>query len=248
MIVLKNSQNLQNKEAINTVTIGIIGAMDEEVKLLKENIKISKEEVIAGCQFTIGMLHGKDVVLLKSGIGKVNAAMATTILHERYAPTKIINTGSAGGFAENLEVGDLVVSLEVTHHDVDVTAFDYEYGQVPGMPATYKANTELVKITEQIINESNNINVARGLIATGDSFMQDENRVNFVREKFPTMLAAEMEAAAIAQVCYQYQTPFVIIRALSDIAGKESSISFDAFLEKAATNAANLIMDLVEKV
>ncbi|MBM7569580.1 5'-methylthioadenosine/S-adenosylhomocysteine nucleosidase [Aquibacillus albus] len=227
------------------MTIGIIGAMDEEVKLLLESIHVEDEKEIAGCQFTSGTLHGKHVVVLKSGIGKVNAAMATTILHERYKPDQIINTGSAGGFAKQLEVGDLVISTEVTHHDVDVTAFDYDYGQVPGMPATYKADETLVHLTVQAINHMNEVNVAKGLIATGDSFMQDENRVKRTRERFPSMLAAEMEAAAIAQVCYQYKTPFVIIRSLSDIAGKQSSVSFEAFLEKAATNAANLIINVV---
>ncbi|MDC3415604.1 5'-methylthioadenosine/S-adenosylhomocysteine nucleosidase [Aquibacillus salsiterrae] len=230
------------------MTIGIIGAMDEEVQLLKESMKIDKEETVAGCPFVIGSLVEQDIVLLKSGIGKVNAAMATTILHERFKPSIIINTGSAGGFAENLEVGDLVISTEVIYHDVDVTAFQYDYGQVPGMPTTFKANDDLVSLTEKVINMSRGIKAEKGLIATGDSFMQDKHKVDFVRDKFPTMLAVEMEAAAIAQVCYQYQTPFVIIRALSDIAGKESSVSFDAFLEKAATNAANLIMALVKEL
>lgn len=226
--------------------IGIIGAMDEEVALLQKRMDVKEEETVAGCDFVTGTLQGKKVVLLKSGIGKVNAAMATTILHEKYEPTHIINTGSAGGFAEELEVGDLVISTEVTHHDVDVTAFDYEYGQVPGLPATYKANEKLIKSALHATNDLDSAKAATGLIATGDSFMQEESRVQFVREKFPAMLASEMEAAAIAQVCHQYRTPFVIIRALSDIAGKESSVSFDAFLEKAATNAANLIIKMVK--
>ncbi|MCT2537640.1 5'-methylthioadenosine/S-adenosylhomocysteine nucleosidase [Aquibacillus koreensis] len=228
--------------------IGIIGAMDEEIKLLQNKMVNKNQEDIAGCQFTTGTLHGKEVVLLKSGIGKVNAAIATTILHEKYNPNLVINTGSAGGFAEDLQIGDLVISTEVTHHDVDVTAFDYEYGQVPGLPPTYKADEKLINLTMRAIDQLNNVKGLKGLIATGDSFMQDEERVRFVRGKFPSMIAAEMEAAAIAQTCYQYKTPFVVIRALSDIAGKESSISFDAFLETAATNAANLIIELVDNI
>lgn len=226
------------------MTIGIIGAMDEEIELLQDNMSITNKQEIAGSLFIEGQLNGKDVVLLKSGIGKVNAAMSTTILHERYQLEAVINTGSAGGFAKELEVGDLVISNLVTHHDVDVTAFQYEYGQVPGMPAMYAADEKLI---EKAMQASTKIDVkaARGIIATGDSFMQEEARVDFVRGKFPEMIAAEMEAAAIAQVCFKYGTPFVIIRALSDIAGKESSLSFDQFLAKAAENAATMIIETV---
>ncbi|MFB4166555.1 5'-methylthioadenosine/S-adenosylhomocysteine nucleosidase [Virgibacillus sp. JSM 102003] len=229
------------------MTIGIIGAMDEEIALLMEKMIIKKKATIANCLFVQGELLGQDVVLLKSGIGKVNAAMATTIMHERYAPSKVINTGSAGGFSKDLEVGDIVISTQVVHHDVDVTAFDYAYGQVPDMPAMYAADTELIAETTQAIKELD-INFNEGIIATGDSFMEDPERVAFIHKKFPTMIAAEMEAAAVAQVCYQYDTPFVIIRALSDIAGKKSSVSFDAFLEDAAENAANLIMNMIKTI
>ncbi|WP_085991833.1 5'-methylthioadenosine/S-adenosylhomocysteine nucleosidase [Oceanobacillus senegalensis] len=227
------------------MTIGIIGAMDEEVKLLLENMKDQSEQKVAGCLFVEGKLHDHHVVLLKSGIGKVNAAMATTIMHERYAPSHVINTGSAGGFSKKLEVGDVVLSSKVVHHDVDVTAFDYEYGQVPGLPSMYEADSYLVSKAISAVNQLK-LNYEEGIIATGDSFMEDPNRVAFVREKFPSMIASEMEAAAVAQVCHQYGKPFVIIRALSDIAGKESSVSFDAFLDKAAKNAAELIMTMIK--
>ncbi|WP_406944438.1 5'-methylthioadenosine/S-adenosylhomocysteine nucleosidase [Halobacillus sp. SY10] len=227
------------------MAIGIIGAMDEEVELLKANMDVASEKEVADSLFVDGLLHGKEVVLLKSGIGKVNAAMATTILHEQYEIDAVINTGSAGGFAKDLEVGDVVISSLVTHHDVDVTAFKYKYGQVPGMPDMYAADENLVKKAMDAV-EKTDAKAAKGIIATGDSFMQEEAKVDFVRGKFPEMIAAEMEAAAIAQVCYKYGTPFVVIRALSDIAGKESSISFDQFLPKAAENAAVMIMEMVK--
>ncbi|CDQ18080.1 5'-methylthioadenosine/S-adenosylhomocysteine nucleosidase [Halobacillus karajensis] len=226
------------------MAIGIIGAMDEEVELLKSKIQAPQEKEIAGSLFIEGSLHGHEVVLLKSGIGKVNAAMSTTILHEQYDIEAVINTGSAGGFARDLEVGDVVISSMVTHHDVDVTAFQYEYGQVPGMPAMYPADQNLVSQAMEAVKKTD-ANASKGIIATGDSFMQEEKRVDFVRGKFPEMIAAEMEAAAIAQVCFKYGTPFVVIRALSDIAGKESSVSFDQFLPKAAENAALMIMEMV---
>jgi len=227
--------------------IAIIGAMDEEIELLKASIENPQEEFIANCLFIRGSLKGQDVVLLKSGIGKVNAALAATIMHERYQPEFTINTGSAGGFKEDLEVGDIVISTEVLYHDVDVTAFDYVPGQVPGMPAAFPADAELIKKTVDAA-QGLSINSALGIIATGDVFMSDPAVVAKAREQFPSMIAAEMEAAAIAQVCYQYNTPFVIIRALSDIAGKESAVSFDAFLDTAAKNAASLIMRVLETI
>ena len=229
------------------MTIGIIGAMDEEIALLQKQIKNQTIETVANTMYIKGTLETKDVVLVKSGIGKVNAAMTTAILMEKYQPTFVINTGSAGGFSEALKVGDVVISDAVVHHDVDVTAFDYVHGQVPQMPATFKADKTLVRQVRIILKEME-IGSEIGLIATGDSFMNDQTKVQTIRELFPTMIACEMEAAAIAQVYYQYNVPFVVIRALSDIAGQEAPMSFQQFLEVAATNAANLIIEFVKRV
>ena len=228
--------------------VGIIGAMDEEVKLLKEEISDKKNHSIAGSEFTEGKLGSVDVILLKSGIGKVNASMGTTLLNHHFQPDVVINTGSAGGFHQDLDVGDAVISEEVCHHDVDVTAFGYDYGQVPGMPPTYKADSTLVEIAEKCADKITDIHVAKGLIATGDSFMSDPERVDFVRKKFENLYAVEMEAAAIAQVCYQFQIPFVIIRALSDIAGKDSNTSFEQFLDKASHHSATLVKNMVHEL
>jgi adenosylhomocysteine nucleosidase len=226
--------------------IAIIGAMEEEVTLLRENIDDKKQETIAGCEFTFGNMHGTEVILLRSGIGKVNAAMSTTILLEKYKPDYIINTGSAGGFNPLLNVGDAVISSEVRHHDVDVTAFGYEYGQVPQLPASFLADEKLVAIAESAAKEITEIQIVKGAIATGDSFMNDPVRVDFIRTKFDNLQAVEMEAAAIAQVAHQFNVPFVVIRSLSDIAGKESDVSFDQFLDKAALHSASLVMKMVE--
>lgn len=227
------------------MTVGIIGAMDEEIALFQEIINDQKELKVANSLFIEGKIENQRVVLLKSGIGKVNAAVATTIMHERFNPKLVINTGSAGGFSKNLKIGDLVISNEVVHHDVDVTAFRYKYGQVPGLPPTFKADERLIELTIQAANQLK-IDYEVGLIATSDSFMQDPKRVSEVRNRFPNMIAAEMEAAAIAQVCYRYSIPFVIIRALSDIAGKDASISFDEFINLAATNATKLITETIK--
>jgi adenosylhomocysteine nucleosidase len=228
--------------------IAIIGAMEEEVTLLRDHIDQKEQTVVAGYEFTAGKMDNAEVVLLKSGIGKVNAAMSTTILLEKFKPDVVINTGSAGGFHPDLNVGDVVISSEVRHHDVDVTAFGYEYGQVPQLPAAFSADEKLVQIAETAAKEISDIQVVKGLIATGDSFMSDPVRVEFVRGKFEDLQAVEMEAAAIAQVSHQFKIPFVIIRSLSDIAGKESGVSFEQYLEKAAVNSANLVMKIVKAV
>ncbi|MDR7000368.1 5'-methylthioadenosine/S-adenosylhomocysteine nucleosidase [Neobacillus niacini] len=225
--------------------IAIIGAMEEEVTLLRDNIDGRSQETVAGCEFTFGQMHGADVILLRSGIGKVNAAMSTTILLEKYKPDYIINTGSAGGFNPSLNVGDAVISTEVRHHDVDVTAFGYEYGQVPQLPAAFAADQKLMEVAEKAAKELENFQIVKGLIATGDSFMEDPARVDFVRSKFNDLQAVEMEAAAIAQVAHRFGVPFVIIRSLSDIAGKESEVSFDQFIDQAARHSATLVMKMV---
>ncbi|MCH1627393.1 5'-methylthioadenosine/S-adenosylhomocysteine nucleosidase [Fredinandcohnia quinoae] len=228
--------------------VAIIGAMDEEVTILREMIENKEEITIAGCEFYSGTLNTQEVILLKSGIGKVNAAMSTAILLQQFNPDYVINTGSAGGYLESLNVGDIVISTEVRHHDVDVTIFDYEYGQVPGMPAAFTSNERLIELAEKSAKEISDMQIVKGLIVTGDSFMNDPDRVEFVRGKFKDLNAVEMEAAAIAQVCHQFETPFVVIRALSDIAGKESNISFDQFLETAAVNSSKLVVKLVEEI
>ncbi|MEC2054382.1 5'-methylthioadenosine/S-adenosylhomocysteine nucleosidase [Peribacillus psychrosaccharolyticus] len=228
--------------------VAIIGAMEEEVVILRDKLVNLQQETIAGCEFNSGQLNGVDVILLKSGIGKVNAAMSTAILAEKFKPDAIINTGSAGGYNPSLNVGDVVISTEVRHHDVDVTIFGYEYGQVPQLPAAFVSDSKLFSIAEEAAKEITEVQVGCGLIVTGDSFMNDPVRVDFVRDKFTDLYAVEMEAAAIAQVAYQFSIPCVVIRSLSDIAGKESNISFDEFLETAGRNSAQLIIKMLERI
>jgi len=228
--------------------IAIIGAMDEEVAILREKIENRQETTVAESVFYTGTLNGYDVILLKSGIGKVNAAISTTILLQQFKPDYVVNTGSAGGHLKTLNVGDIVISSEVRHHDVDVTAFNYEYGQVPGLPAAFKADEKLIELAEKSAEGITDIQVVTGLIATGDSFMNDPERVSFVSQKFGDLYAVEMEAAAVAQVCHQFKVPFVVIRALSDIAGKESDVSFEQFLQTAAAHSSNVVEKIVEQI
>ena len=228
--------------------IAVIGAMEEEVELLREEIKSAQTNIIAGCEFIEGEIGNHRVILVKSGIGKVNAAMATTLLLEKYKPDIVLNTGSAGGFDSSHDVGTVVISNEVRHHDVDVTAFGYEYGQVPGQPAGYLADKNLVDLARKAVDDIGKHSQVTGLIASGDAFMNDPIHVEEVRKRFPSMIAAEMEAAAVAQVCHQFDTPFVVIRALSDIAGKESSISFDEFLPVAARHSTDIVLHVISKL
>lgn len=239
-------------EALENLTrpprIALIGAMDQEIELLKNSLQNVDTRMVAGYPFYTGMLDGVEVVLLKSGIGKVNAAIGTTLLLQQFEPDCVINTGSAGGFDAALDVGDVVISDEVRHHDVDVTVFGYEPGQVPGLPAAFTADPLLARMAEECIAQMPHVNTVRGLIATGDSFMNCPTRVASTRVLFPSMKAVEMEAAAIAQTCHQFGTPFIVIRALSDIAGKESNLSFEQFLEKAAQHSAEMVIAIVKRI
>lgn len=226
--------------------IGIIGAMAQEINILVEQLGNAERYEHAGFIFHTGTRHGLEIVILLSGIGKVNAAVGTAILLERHQPDAIINTGSAGGFASDLKIGDVIISDEVRHHDVDAVVFGYEIGQVPGMPAAYLADTQLRDIARQAILTVGEVNVREGLIATGDAFMADPDRVAATRAQFPSMLAVEMEAAAIAQTCHLYQCPFVVIRALSDIPGNDDNhLSFEEFLDVAAAHSSRMVDEML---
>ena len=226
--------------------IGIIGAMDEEVIIIKEKMVNVVTTKIAGCEFYEGELNNKQIILTKSGIGKVAAAVATTLLINNFEIDQVINTGSAGGYDPALNVGDIVISNEVRFHDVDVTAFGYEIGQMAQQPAAFQADEKLIELAQQASTQLSELKVISGLICTGDIFMADPIKAEIARSNFPTMAACEMEAAAIAQVCQQFSVPFVIIRSLSDIAGKKSDLSFEEFLPTAAKNASILVEAIVK--
>ncbi len=229
------------------MTIAIIGAMEEEVALLRDAMEVEEVRTIAHVEFTKGKLNHRDVVLLKSGIGKVNVAIATTLLFEHYNIDYVINTGSAGGLHEEANIGDVVISTGTLYHDVDVTGFNYAYGQVPGMPAIYESNVSLVKKVESILDKIGK-NYWLGTIGTGDSFINRLDQMELIKKNCPFVIAIEMEAAAVAQVCHHYEKPFIIVRALSDIAGKESHISFNEFLTVAAKESSEMVSELVSMI
>nr|WP_289036751.1 5'-methylthioadenosine/S-adenosylhomocysteine nucleosidase [uncultured Allobacillus sp.] len=224
----------------------IIGAMEEEVEAIKKRITIHSSETIANCKYDLGSYGDHEIILLQSGIGKVNAALSTTILHERFKPDYVINTGSAGGTDPSLEVGDVVIGEKILHHDADATAFGYKFGQIPQMPEVFTSDAQLIQRAKDSMEElTGDFQKVIGIIGTADTFMSEADRVSQVVSRFPEVKALEMEAAAIAQVCYQYGTPFLIVRSLSDIAGKTSEVSFEKFLAKAAENSASFILNML---
>jgi len=233
--------------------IGIIGAMEQEVALLREQLLNCTTSTDAGLEFYSGELNGHEIILTKSGIGKVAAAMAASLLLERFSPEIVINTGSAGGYDPQLNVGDIVISNEVRHHDVDLTVFGYEIGQVPQMPAAFNSDTKLIALAQKSFaslgaDVLGDIKAVEGLICTGDTFMNDPVKVEYARNNFPTMIAVEMEAAAIAQVCHLFKIPFVVIRSLSDIAGKESGQSFEEYLVVASKHSSALVIEMLKQI
>ncbi|EOC1304411.1 5'-methylthioadenosine/S-adenosylhomocysteine nucleosidase [Cronobacter dublinensis] len=223
---------------------GIIGAMEEEVTLLRDKIDNRQTLNIAGCEIYTGTLNGVDVALLKSGIGKVSAAMGATLLLEHCKPDVVINTGSAGGLAPSLKVGDIVVSDEVRYHDADVTAFGYEYGQMAGCPAAFKADEKLIAAAQATI-EQLNLHAVRGLVVSGDAFINGSVNLAKIRHNFPQAIAVEMEATAIGHVCHNLGVPFVVVRAISDVADQQSHLSFEEFLTVAAKQSSLMVETLL---
>ncbi|AMW16627.1 5'-methylthioadenosine/S-adenosylhomocysteine nucleosidase [Glaesserella parasuis] len=224
--------------------IGIIGAMAQEVEILLSYMAEPKLTEIAGCKIYEGKINNTDVALLQSGIGKTAAAMGTALLLQLAKPEMVINTGSAGGLDANLNVGDIVISTEVRHHDVDVTAFGYEKGQLPANPAAFMANEQLAQIAIKE-TEKAGFNAVSGLICSGDLFVNGSDMIARIRNDFPSVKAVEMEAASIAQVCHAFQVPFVVVRAISDVADKESHLSFDEFLPLAAEKSSEIVLAML---
>jgi adenosylhomocysteine nucleosidase len=233
--------------------IGIIGAMEDEVSLLRETMGKVAVQKTGGFEFYSGKIEGKDVTLLRCGIGKVSAAVGCALLIHNFQPDCVINTGSAGGVKAELKVGDAIISTGLVYHDVDVTAFNYAPGQLPGQPQIFPVDEKLVKLAEDAVDElktekilPGSFNHCRGLIGSGDIFMHEPERIEAVRRVFPDIAAVEMEGAAIAHCCRLFSVPVLVIRALSDIAGAESPVSFDEFLPIASKHSAHIVMKIVK--
>lgn len=232
--------------------IAILGAMDEEIALLKDSLNDIQTHTHQHLTVYTGQLHGQEIVLLKCGIGKVASAVATTLVIQMYQPDAVINTGSAGGFDEQLNVGDIVVASSLIHHDVDITHFGYALGQCAGMPEEYLCAQNLITYATQFATQfsdfEGDLKVITGKIATGDSFIGSDEEALRLKRTFPDVAAVEMEGVAIAQTCFLLSTPCLVIRSLSDIAGKTSTVSFEQYLTTAGKNSANLVMGLIKQL
>lgn len=229
--------------------IGIIGAMQEEVEILQNEMIVSKKEKIAGMTFYSGKLKEKDIVVVMSGIGKVNAAACAQILATRYDVNCIINTGVAGAIHPDLNPGDIVISKDLAQHDMDVTGAGCELSEIPRLGKIYfDADKMLVNLFEDIAREkiiSSKVMVGR--IVTGDLFVSQQDKKDFLWEYYKAY-CAEMEGAAIAQVAYLNEIPFVVVRAISDKADGSAEITYEEFVKEAAKISASLVDILLSRL
>jgi adenosylhomocysteine nucleosidase len=230
------------------VKIGIIGAMDEEISLLKETAAINNTTTAAGMIFYEGVIEGKDVVIVKCGVGKVNAGICANILINRFGCTMVINTGVAGSLDNRIDIGDIVVSVDAVQHDMNAESLGFQKGEIPytgllAIPADEAMRTAAV---EAIHEAAPDVHIFEGRVCTGDQFISSKEQKAAIVSNFGG-LCCEMEGAAIAQACYLNNTPFVIIRAISDKADDSGSVDYGTFVAEAAVNSANVVLNMLER-
>lgn len=227
--------------------IGIIAAMPEELVYLLQHLDDAREEKVLGNSYHTGKVGSVELVLVESGIGKVMSAMSVAILADHFQVDAVINTGSAGAVANGIAVGDVVIADKLCYHDVDVTAFGYDYGQMARQPLYFESDKKFISLIQESLSKLDQT-WHLGLIATGDSFVAGEDKIKVIKEHFPQVLAVEMEGAAIAQAAHALNIPFLVIRAMSDNANHEASISFDEFIVEAGRRSAQALMTLLQSI
>lgn len=229
--------------------IGIIGAMDEEVAALKEAMEVTETVERASMLFVKGKLVGKEVIVVRSGVGKVNAAVCAQILASEFGVDTLINTGIAGSLDARIDIGDMVISTDALHHDMDATSFGYPIGEVPRMDIlAFPADEKLVKLAAEANAEANpDIHTFTGRVVSGDQFVaSDEVKVRIV-DNFGG-LCTEMEGAAIAHTAYLNKISYVIIRAISDKADGSATEDYPTFEKKAIEHSVRLVKNLVARI
>lgn len=212
---------------------GLIGAMDEEIKLLLDSMENTQTTIKAGIKYYSGMIFGKTVVLCKSGVGKVNAAVTTQILLDTFGVSRILFTGVAGALHPDLNIGDIVISSQCIQHDMDVTALGYRRGVIPYQETSaFPADKTLIQLAEQACQSLKQDSVT-GIVLSGDQFVASAELVASLRQELDGA-CAEMEGAAVAQVCFMNGTPFVIIRSMSDKADGSAHLNYRDFTVEAS--------------
>ena len=229
--------------------IGIIGAMEEEVAELKKDMQIDETIEQAGMVFCKGSLGGKDVVIVKCGVGKVNAAVCTQILADCYQVEAVINTGVAGSLRAEINIGDIVVSTDALQHDMDATGFGYKKGQIPQMEEfSFPADEKLRKMAAKVCKEVNpEISVFEGRICSGDQFISDKGVKDAIISEFGGF-AVEMEGAAIGQAAYLNHIPFLVVRAISDKADGSANMDYAEFEMAAIEHSVKLTVKMIEEL
>ena len=230
-------------------TIGIIGAMEVEVAILKEKMEDVRIIKKASMDFYEGILAGKKVVVVRSGIGKVNAGICAQILADVFSVDAIINTGIAGSLNKNINIGDIVLSTDVVQHDMDATGFGYRKGQIPQMPVFFfNADDNLRRLAAEVCREVNpDIQVFEGRIASGDQFVCDKDVKNQILSDF-SAYATEMEGAAIGQAAYLNEIPFLVVRAISDKADGSAQMDYSEFEKAAVDHSVRLTLNMLARI
>lgn len=229
--------------------IGIIGAMDEEVDILIQLMEVRETVEKASLKFYKGTLEGKEIVLVRCGIGKVNSALCTQILISEFDVDAIVNTGVAGALHADLGVYDIVISTDAIQHDFDTTVFGDKKGVIPRMESsTFVADERLVKAAyESSVAETKTHKVVKGRVVSGDIFISSKELKDELVNEFDAC-CGEMEGAAIAHVCSLNATPFVIIRAMSDKADGTADVTYDEFVQDAAHNSKDIVVNMLKSI
>lgn len=234
-------------------SVGIIGAMDVEIEQLRKNIDKLEREEHRGVAFFIGQIGRVRVIVMRCGIGKVAASRGAQLMTDLYGPDIIINTGIAGGVGEGLHIGDLVVSTALVQHDFDVTGFGYPRGYccIGGdrkRPTFFEADrVEADRLYSSAVKVAGEGSAVRGIIATGDQFICTSEKKKDIGSTFGA-LVAEMEGCAIAEVCYFNKVPFVVLRAVSDLADGSAPENYSEFERRAADNSARVVLDYLSSL
>ncbi|MCI8274211.1 MAG: 5'-methylthioadenosine/adenosylhomocysteine nucleosidase [Lachnospiraceae bacterium] len=222
--------------------LGIIGAMEEEVNQLKEMMEHVSVETRASMRFFKGTLEGKPAVVVRSGIGKVNAGICTQILADVYQVKAVVNTGIAGSLQARIDIGDIVLSTDTLQHDVEAEAFGYPVGQIPRMETlAFRADERLISCAEECCQRVNpDIKTFKGRVLSGDQFIADGKKKEWLVKTFDGC-CTEMEGAAVGQAAYLNHIPFLVVRAISDKADGSASVDYPEFEAKAISHTVALM-------